>query len=419
MKKIKQRTPCVERKGIMNFIKKIYCRSFQICFRIALPLLPYRDPLILHSVSELPAKLQDKHIKSVLIVTDEVLHRLGMIESLKRHLSEHHIQYAIYDKTVPNPTVRNVEEARALYLKNNCQALIGFGGGSPIDCAKAVGACLAKPKKPISRMKGILKIRKRIPLLVAIPTTAGTGSEVTLATVITDSDSGFKFPINDFSLIPSIAVLDVDNTKTMPLSMTSTTGMDALTHAVEAYIGRSTTRKTRKDATEAVRLIFNHLENAYRDGTDTEARTRMMDAAYLAGRAFTKSYVGYVHAVAHSLGGQYNIPHGLANAVLLPIVLETYGKSAHKKLYRLAKVVGLTNAEDTYETGARKFIQEIKAMNARMNIPKTLSGIKKEDIPMMADHADKEANPLYPVPQLMGAQALEQFYFKVADWSKQ
>ncbi len=400
----------------MNFFRKIYCRGLQTCFRIVLPLLPYRDPHILRSVSELPAILQKRQIKSVLIVTGEILHRLGTIESLKHHLADHHIQYVVYDKTVANPTVHNVEEARSLYLKNGCQAIIGFGGGSPIDCAKAVGARLVRPRKPVFRMKGVMKIHKRLPLLIAIPTTAGTGSEVSLATVITDRDRGFKFPINDFSLIPRIAVLDADNTKTMPLFMTSTTGMDALTHAVEAYIGRSTTKKTRKDATNAVRLIFQNLEKVYCDINDTEARARMMDAAYLAGRAFSKSYVGYVHAVAHSLGGQYNIPHGLANAVLLPYVLEAYGKSIHKKLYRLAEAADLIDDTDTYETGARKFIEAIKAMNTRMGIPETLAGIKKEDIPTMAAHADKEANPLYPVPRLMDAKALAQFYSKVADW---
>ena len=400
----------------MNLLKKIYCRAFQTVFKLAIPILPYRDPKILHSVSEAPVELKEKGIDRVLIVTDSVLHKLGMLDGLKAALEKADIRFCIFDGTVSNPTVKNVEEARELYIQNRCRALIGFGGGSAIDCAKAVGARIARPNKPVSKMKGILKIGRRLPYLIAVPTTAGTGSEVTLATVITDSDSGHKFPINDFPLIPRVAVLDAENTVTMPLSMTSTTGMDALTHAVEAYIGRSTTRSTRKDATDAVRLIFENLERAYTNGDDLRARENMMHAAFLAGRAFSKSYVGYVHAVAHSLGGQYRTPHGLANAVLLPVVLEAYGKSVHKKLHRLGVTAGVALESDPPEIGARKFIDAIYEMNTRMQIPSRILGIQPEDIPIMARHAAREANPLYPVPVLMDAQTLEQFYYKIGEF---
>lgn len=399
----------------MNPFYKFYCRAFQTVFKLAIPILPYRDPRILHSISEIPGEMKKRKIDSVLIVTDKVLHELGMIDTLKSELTRNGIRFAVYDRTVPNPTVENVEEARALYIQSNCQSLIGFGGGSAIDCAKAVGARIARPNKSVSEMRGILKVMRRLPCLFAIPTTAGTGSEVTLATVITDGNSGYKFPVNDFSLIPRFAVLDAENTKSMPLSMTATTGMDALTHAVEAYIGRSTTKATRRDALEAVRLIFGNLLTAYEDGNNTAAREKMMRASFLAGRAFSKSYVGYVHAVAHSLGGQYNIPHGLANAVLLPIVLEAYGGGVYKKLCQLAVAAGLVPADCDDREGAGKFIAAIRDMNARMHIPATLSGIRKEDIPHLARHAAKEANPLYPVPVLMGAEELEKFYYQVSD----
>lgn len=402
----------------MNHLYKCYCRFFQAVFHIAIPLLPYRDPTVLHRVCEVPRELKKQNIGCVLIVTDRALCELGMIDALKMHLDRAGIRYVVYDRTVPNPTVRNVEEARLLYLKEKCEGLIGFGGGSAIDCAKAVGARIARPKKSIRKMRGILKVGRRIPFLVAIPTTAGTGSEVTLATVITDHESGHKFPINDFPLIPRVAVLDPENTRTLPPALTATTGMDALTHAVEAYIGGSTIKSTRKDATDAVRLIFRNIEAAYKDVNNATARANMMQASFLAGRAFSKSYVGYVHAVAHSLGGKYNIPHGLANAVLLPIVLEAYGESAHKKLHRLAVAVGLVTAEDTPREGARRFIVAIRTLNERMGITRTLRGIKREDIPEMAEKAAREANPLYPVPALMDAKALERFYIEVSDWSK-
>lgn len=189
---------------------------------------------------------------------------------------------------------------------------------------------MTKPNQPLSRMKGILKVHKRLPLLIAIPTTAGTGSETTLAAVITDAKTRHKYAINDFPLIPRYAVLDPKVTLSLPPFITATTGMDALTHAVEAYIGNSTTPDTRKDALRAVKLIFSNLDTAYTDGSNVEARKNMLKASFYAGCAFTKSYVGYVHAVAHSLGGEYNVPHGLANAILLPFVLEAYGKKIQK-----------------------------------------------------------------------------------------
>lgn len=398
----------------MNIFQKMYCRVFQTIFKIAIPILPYREPKIINSISEAPTELEQAGVDNVLIITDKTLHSLGMLEPLKACLSERGIIYTVYDNTVANPTIENVEQARVSYIENGCNGLIGFGGGSSIDCAKAVGARIAKPKKPIPKMRGILKIMKKIPYLAAIPTTSGTGSEVTLATVITDGVSDYKFPINDFCLIPRLAVLDVENTKSLPPKMTSTTGMDALTHAIEAYIGRSSTKSTRKDATEAVKLIFENLETAYNEPQNTEAREKMLRASFLAGRAFSKSYVGYVHAVAHSLGGKYNIPHGLANAVILPIVLEEYGKCAYKKLHRLAIFAGVSTNEETHEQGAIKLICAIRKMNERMDIPSTLEGIAYDDIDEMARHASKEANPLYPVPRLMNARELRKIYIEVS-----
>lgn len=222
--------------------------------------------------------------------------------------------------------------------------------------------------------------------------------------------------MNDFTLIPSYAVLDPKVTCTLPPSLTATTGMDALTHVVEAYIGRSTSRETRALSLESVKLIFENIETAYNDGKNLKARENMLHAAYMAGIAFSKSYVGYIHAVAHSLGGQYNIPHGLANSVLMPIVLEEYGQTAYRKLHELGIAAGVATEKDSHKNGAEKFIRAIRELNQRMNIPETLAGIKKEDIPKMAQYAAKEANPLYPVPKLMNAKELEKFYYRVAEW---
>lgn len=288
-----------------------------------------------------------------------------------------------------------------------------------MDCAKAVGARIAYPKKTLDQLKGLLRVWRKLPTLIAIPTTAGTGSEVTVTAVITDREKKHKYTMNNFTMIPRYAVLDPEVTFTLPPHLTATTGMDALTHAVEAYIGGSTTRETRKHARKAVKLVFENIETAYKNPTNYEARKNMLYASHLAGISFSKSYVGYIHAVAHSLGGQYNTPHGLANAVLMPIVLESYGKCVYKKLHQLAIVAGISTEEDSDQEGAELFISAIRTLNRIMNIPETLSGIQEEDIKSMAKHAEKEANPLYPVPTLLTAKELEQFYIKVADWSEE
>ncbi len=401
----------------MNIIKKIYCRIFQTAFYIAMPLLPYREPEICRSIKEISDFFRRQSVTKALLVTDSYLYNSGSARQIVESLEEKGIGCAVYYNTRPNPTVQNVEEALKLYIKHSCQGIVAFGGGSPIDCAKAVGARVVYPKKSLNKLKGILRVMRKLPPLVAVPTTAGTGSEVTVTAVITDDDTKHKYTINSFPLIPHCAVHDPQVTFTLPPHLTATTGMDALTHAVEAYIGRSATKATRQMCLEAVRLVFENIYVVYTDGENKKARENMLRASYLAGNAFSRSYVGYVHAVAHSLGGQYNIPHGLANSVLLPIVLDDYGKSVHKKLHKLAIAAGVSTEIDSHSIGAEKFIRAVRVMNKKMNIPETLEGIKAEDIPLMAKHADKEANPLYPVPMLMNRFELEKFYYKVADWS--
>lgn len=400
----------------MNIVYKGYCRAFQTGMRIALPFLPYRSPEIMKSVNEVPAYL-DKHAPGrTLIVTDLGCRKAGLLKSLTDALDTRRQPYSIFDRTVSNPTTDIVESARQLYIADGCVSLIGLGGGSSMDCAKAVGARIARPDKSLGQMSGILKVIKPIPTLISIPTTSGTGSEATLAAVITDSKARHKYAINDFPLIPKAAVLDPEFTRTLPKSLTATTGMDALTHAVEAYIGRSTTHETRTWAKKAVRLIFSNIEKAYEDGDDMKARANMLQAAFYAGSAFSQSYVGYVHAVAHSLGGQYNVPHGLANAVLLPVVLEAYGAAAaQKKLHELAVVAGVAKKSDSDAAGAEKFICAVRSLNKKMDIPQTIAGIRESDIPKLAHYAAKEANPLYPVPVLWDADQLERFYYAVME----
>lgn len=395
----------------MNTLRKIYCRAFQKAFHIAIPFLPYRKPKIAGSVKELPEIIMRHKCTHVLIITDGGIMKLGLTRRLEKALKEAGIPYTIYDKTVANPTTVNVREALELYHKEGCDAIIGFGGGSSMDCAKAVGACAVKPNQSLAQMKGILKVHKKLPLLMAVPTTAGTGSETTLAAVITDADTRYKYAINDFPLIPRYAVLDSKVTLSLPPFITATTGMDALTHAVEAYIGNSTTIDTRRDALKAVKLIFENIDIAYEHGDNIQARRNMLHASFYAGCAFTKSYVGYVHAVAHSLGGQYNVPHGLANAILLPLVLREYGSCIDKKLHRLAIAAGLADKNTPDHEAAELFIRVIEEMKERFGIVNIVKEIQETDIPKLAHYADKEANPLYPVPKLMDASELEKFYY--------
>lgn len=399
----------------MNIFKKIYCRSFQTVFKIALPFLPYRKPKIIGALTGIPVILDKKKKTCPIIITDPGIAKLGILNMLTDAFDKADVKYCVYDKTVANPTTDTVEEALAIYKENNCDCIIGFGGGSSMDCAKAVGVRVARPNTHLSKLGGILKVHAKLPLLIAIPTTAGTGSETTLAAVIVDAKTRHKYAINDFPLIPRYAVLDPKVTLTLPASITATTGMDALTHAVEAYIGNSTTPGTRKDAIMATELIFANLDTAFNDGTNVTARKNMLKAAYYAGCAFTKSYVGYVHAIAHSLGGEYNVPHGLANAVILPMVLESYGKSIYKKLHTLAIAAKVADSDMTDEEATKAFIQAVKDMKVRFNIGDTIPQIKEEDIPKMASYADKEANPLYPVPVLMDKKELEKFYYALME----
>ena len=395
----------------MNTLRKIYCRAFQKAFHIAIPFLPYRKPKIAGSVKELPEIIMRHKCTHVLIITDGGIMKLGLTRRLEKALKEAGIPYTIYDKTVANPTTVNVREALELYHKEGCDAIIGFGGGSSMDCAKAVGACAVKPNQSLAQMKGILKVHKKLPLLMAVPTTAGTGSETTLAAVITDADTRYKYAINDFPLIPRYAVLDPKVTLSLPPFITATTGMDALTHAVEAYIGNSTTIDTRRDALKAIKLIFENIDIAYEHGDNIQARRNMLHASFYAGCAFTKSYVGYVHAVAHSLGGQYNVPHGLANAILLPLVLREYGSCIDKKLHRLAIAAGLADKNTPDHEAAELFIRAIEEMKERLGIVNIVKEIQETDILKLAHYADKEANPLYPVPKLMDASELDKFYY--------
>jgi alcohol dehydrogenase len=392
---------------------KLYCRTFQLMFKVVAPILPWRKPELLEgvdSLSRLPMLIADKDIHRVLIVTDQGITSTGLMDSLLAGLQTAGVDYIVYDKTIPNPTIENIEEALQLYHQSRCQGIIAFGGGSPLDCAKGVGARIARPDKSIPQMKGQLKVRKQLPPLFAVPTTAGTGSEATVAAVISNSETQEKYAINDFSLIPHYAVLDPLLTLNLPPAITAATGMDALTHAIESYIGKSSTAETRDCSRKAVKLVFENLPEAYQNGQNISARDNMQKAAYLAGVAFTRAYVGYVHAIAHTLGGFYSFPHGQANAIILPYVLEYYGDRIHKELAELAEAAGIASEGLSIKKNAFRFIEEIKKINKTLSIPDKIPCIADCDIPIMVERAFHEANPLYPVPKILDKNDLFKLY---------
>lgn len=398
----------------MNVFKKAYCRTFQRVMWMAMPFLPYRNPVVkkhLEDISEIVAK---EGVKKPFIITDKTLVSTIGMSTLLKALDDAGISYELFDGAFPNPTTKLAVDTSKIYIEKECDSIIAFGGGSPMDLAKAVGVCIARPKTPINKLGGILKVHSKLPLIVAIPTTAGTGSETTLAAVLIDEETHHKFAINDFPLIPRYTILDPVTIHSLPAGLAASTGLDALTHAVEAYIGKSTTRRTRADARKAVALIFKNLDGTVNHNSSKE-EMNMLLASHYAGRAFTRSYVGYIHAVSHSLSGMYNLPHGWTNAVLLPIVLRKYGTTVEKRLAELARMAKLGTRLEAKADLAEQFIKAIEDMKAKYNIPDTIPQLVEDDIKQLSKYADKEANPLYPVPVLWNAKELEDIYRTVLE----
>ncbi len=346
---------------------------------------------------EIPGVLKKMGVKKVLVVTGRHVGKSiapEIIESIR--LSG--LDAVHYSEVTANPTISTVYEIKDIYMKEGCDGFLAIGGGSPIDAAKAAACLCARPRATVNELAGLLKIMKKIPPFVAVPTTSGTGSETTMAAVVTDAETHHKYAIMDPHIIPDYAVMDPELVVGLPQKTTSGTGMDALCHAIESYISvMNRPEKSRRYAEEATVLIFKYLERAYNDGNDMEAREKLMEAAYKAGWSFGRTGVGNVHAIAHTLGGLYNTAHGLANAVILPIVLEDYGKAVYKPLARLSELAGI-RTDGSEEDKAKALIAEIYAMNRRMEMPEGFAFIEEKDIPQMCAYACSEANPTYPVP---------------------
>ncbi len=385
-------------------LEVFWCRTFQSVLKIGNYFMGYRMPECLEGagkIRELGAFLKEKGINDVLVVTGSGMVRRGQVQPMLDGFEQSGIRYTLQTYSTTDPTTDDVEDGYKAYRENGCKSIVAIGGGSRIDCAKGIAAKAVHPKKPVAQFQGLLKVHRPIPPFVAIPTTAGAGSETTVAAVITDSKTHRKAAINDPFLIPKYAVLDPELTVGLSPYTTAITGMDALAHAVEAYTNHTyNTKLENKLAKEAVRLIHDNILDAFMDGANLEARQNMQRGAFYAGRAFTRGCVGYVHAIGHTLGGLYGVAHGLAMSVLLPHVMKEYGCCVHKRLAELADVCGISGANEAEKANA--FLRWIEETNVKMGLPNRFDVIRDEDIELMITWAKKEANPLYPVPVVWG-----------------
>ena len=421
MKKIKIVKKMQKKPGfnleIRSDLMKKYCRTWQAGAAVMMDLLPWRTPKVLRgpkAIRKLPDSVTGREFKKVLIVTGPRIRSRGLLDSLLEVMQEKKLQYAIFDNISQNPTDQEVEQGATLYKKEQCDCMIAFGGGSVMDCAKAIGARIARQKKSVKQLQGQFRVLRPIPVIFAVPTTAGSGSEATIAAVITEEKTHHKASINDLHLMPRYVVLDPELTVGLPAQTTAVTGMDALCHAVEAYTNdRYNTDFERKMCRTAVRLIHDNLYTAYKDGSNLEARSNMQEAAFNAGRAFTRGGVGYVHAIAHTLSGLYGTPHGLAVSILLPHVMRAYGKKAQDKLANLCDICGIeVDSPDGMipaEVRAEAFLNWMEELKRNLDIPEYPDMIRREDVGQIVKWAQKEANPLYPVPEIWDKREMKEF----------
>lgn len=394
----------------MNFLLRIRQALFSPVQKMQL----YIQPKMIkgeHALLDLIDVLKKQHLTRYMIVTTPGFIKRGTLQSFFDALNQNDIQYSIFHDLKPDPEIYDVEKLKEMFIKEGCQALIAIGGGSVIDCSKAALACIQMKNLDVKTVLHTGRVSKPLPLLIAVPTTAGTGSEVTAGAVITDPIKKRKYALSHLFLIPKYAVLDSSLLVSLPSKMTAYTGMDALTHAIEAYINCFNNRKTNEYALCAIKSIFQYLVPSFEDGLNKHYRLELLEASYNAGVAISNNYVGYVHAIAHGIGGMYHLQHGMINAIILPIVLEEYGSAVVSKLAKIADVVGITGTTD--QDKSKQFIQKLKDLNQIFSIPTSIPEIQEEDIHYLAIGAEKEGNPTYPTPVTWDVEQFEKVIRKI------
>jgi len=391
----------------MHAVKKALHHLVIALSRLLSALLPDRIPVTFvgpEATRELCQSIAQAGLRRVLLVTDRGLVELGITGRITAALAESGVEVTVYDGVEPDPTYTQVDAGFAALRRDGCEAVLAVGGGSPMDAAKLIAA-MATNGGEARKLAGMFKVRRPPLPLYAIPTTAGTGSEVTYAAVVSDPVTHVKDFVLDPKLLPVMAALDPSLMTGLPPAITAATGMDALTHAVESYVARTSKPQTEVWATTAVRLVFENLPKACADGSDLAARKAMALASYYAGLAFTRTSVGYVHAIAHTFGAYYGTPHGRANAIVLPHVLEFSRESARDRLAALAETIGIREGDADHK--ARAFIDAVRDLMARIDIPPTLADLREEDVPAIARKALAEADFNYPVPRYMSQPEAE------------
>ena len=344
--------------------------------------------------------------RKILIVTDSIISKLGLLNSLTDALTAGGAQFVVFDEITADAPIPLIQKGIDFFQEHDCDAIVAFGGGSSMDASKAIAVAVANPK-PLNQLAGYLKGLHAPVKIYAVPTTAGTGSEVTVAAVISDPVNHKKLVIVDPRMVPKMAALDPTLMTGLPPHITAATGIDALTHAIEAFVGNWTTSYSDGMALSAVGLIFENLRTAYTDGKNLEAREKMSLASTYAGFAFTRANVGYVHAIAHQFGGLYHTPHGLANAIMLPFVLKYSHPVIVGRLALLAVAARVGTPGEDDEVLAQKFLDAVDQLNHDLGIPTFLAALKESDIPALAKAACHEAHTGYPVPRYMSQQECE------------
>lgn len=378
-----------------NKFKKFFHRLIQYFINFISHFIIFKHSKVLKDFKELALTYQNKSKKKIFIVVSNYIYKNNLLDPILNELENLNIHYYLYSLKITNPTDEDVLKAKNKYLEHNCDSLLSVGGGSIIDLSKALGVVLTN-KKPLIKYKGLFKVRKKIPFLIAIPSTCGTGSETTLASVITINHH--KIPIESNKITPSYTYLGKEFISSLPPSLVAETALDALTHALESYLNAPRYKKYEDIAIEAIKLINDNLLKAY-TFNDIESKEKLLYASFLAGKAFNTKMVGYVHALSHALSGKFNLPHGRTNSIILPYCLKIYlfNKKANKKMRYLSYILNLSSSKNDLD-GGLKFVNYIDELISKVGIDRILPKEINDSIEELAKNAYKESVPLYPCP---------------------
>ena len=406
---------------------KLQCaeyRAIQSAYHVFVQLLKRNYPTVVNkpgAIEAIPGCLKEDGIKKVLIITDPGLVRLGVIDKITPYIEEAGIEYAVYGECVPNPTTLSILDCLDFMQKNNAEGIVAVGGGSSMDTAKIAMSLNAMESIPdfaslAGNSKLTPKIKKPVLPLYAVPTTSGTGSEATTVAAVADPITHEKFTIQDNVVLPKRVFLDPNMTVSLPPHITAATGMDALTHAVESYLGvYYGSKETDQQGLKAVKLIMANLKTACEDGSNLKARQNMATGSYLAGLAFSLAAVGYGHSFAHASAAVCNYPHGVLTSIMLPDVLDYYFEVSKKKLAKLARVSKVTTPDRTVDEQARDFIDAVRKLRDDIGLPTKLPHLSALDVELLCERSLKEANPIYPVPRFMNMDDARAFVYRVME----